>query len=83
MARGFQANEAEIVRTLIETKAVDFETIGRAFGQFGANATLTLDGEDVFCGTMRRFVKVYRLPDPRLSLEQLAELQQLRGEVAG
>ena len=77
----FSAAEQEIVKALIDTKAVDFEAIGRAFVEHGASATLNLSGEDFFCGTIRRFIRVYRLNDTVNVVEQLGELQQLRGEM--
>jgi hypothetical protein len=77
----FSANDQEIVKALIETKAVDFQAIGQAFAEHGARATLTLTGEDLFCATMRRFIRVHRLADTVNVLEQLGELQQLRGEM--
>ncbi len=56
--------EREIVKTLIDTKAVDFEAIGRSLAQFGPTAAFDLDYEPIFCGTMRYLVHVYRLPNP-------------------
>jgi hypothetical protein len=79
----FNANEQEIVKVLIETKAVDFQAIGNALAKHGASATLTFSGEDIFCGTMRRFVRVFRIRDQVAGLEQLAELQRLSGEIKG
>lgn len=82
MAR-FNANEQEIVKALIETKAVDFQSMGTAIAKFGAAAAVSLDYEDVFCGTMRRFIRVFRLRDDIASLEGLAELQKVSREVGG
>lgn len=73
----------ELVAHLIETKAVDFEAIGRALGQFGASAAVDWDGEDIFCGTMRRFVNVFRLADLGSELEQLADLRVAAAELRG
>jgi len=56
--------EREIVRTLTETKAVDFDAIGRVFAQFGPTAAFDLDYEPTFCGTMRFYVHLYRFPFP-------------------
>jgi len=56
--------EREIVKTLTETKAVDFEAIGRALAQFGPTAALEIDYEPVFCGTMRHYINLYRWPGP-------------------
>jgi hypothetical protein len=58
---GINQDEREIVTTLLESKAVDFEAIGNTLARVGPSAALTLDYEDVFCGTMRTFVHVYRL----------------------
>ena len=49
--------------------------------QFGPSAALTMDGDDVFCGTMRRFINVYRLPDPTTGLEQLSALRAASDEL--
>jgi hypothetical protein len=56
--------ERGIVQTLTETKAVDFDAIGRALAQFGPTAALDFDYEPVFCGTMRYYVHVFQVPFP-------------------
>jgi hypothetical protein len=56
------AKEREIAAILTETKAVDFEAIGRAFAQIGPSAFSEVDYEPVFCGTMRYYIHLYRLP---------------------
>ena len=60
------AREREVVETLTETKAVNFEAIGRALAQFGPSAALDLDYEPIFCGTMRYYIHVYRVDTPGL-----------------
>jgi hypothetical protein len=62
--------EREVVKTLTETKAVDFDAIGRALAQFGPTAALDFDYEPVFCGTMRYFVHVYRAFTPTLPVAE-------------
>ena len=71
--------DREIVETLLETGAVNFEAIGTAIAKFGPSIVLNSDGEDNFCWTMRLFIRLYRLPGPFTRLE---ELGALRGEVA-
>jgi len=56
--------EREIVTALIETKAVDFEAIGKVLAKFGPTMALDMDFEDGFCGTMRYFTRVYTGPFP-------------------
>jgi hypothetical protein len=74
--------EREVVSTLIDTKAVDFEALGRAVAKFGPAASLIVDGEDWFCGTMKWFIRFYRLPDPIGPIVRMADLAQLR-EIIG
>ena len=62
----FNAREREVVETLTETKAIDFEAIGKALAQFGPTAALDLDYEPIFCGTMRYYVHLYRAFTPGL-----------------
>jgi hypothetical protein len=83
MRRGFTEAERRIVTALIDTKAVNFEALGAALAQYGADATFQLDGEDWFCGTMRRFIRVYRLADSVLPLEALADLRAMNTEIQG
>jgi hypothetical protein len=56
--------EREIIKTLVDTKAVDFDAIGRSLAQYGPTAAFDLDYEPVYCGTMRYWVHVLRLPTP-------------------
>jgi len=54
--------EREIVETLVETKAVNFEAIGQALAKYGPTMALELDYEEGFCGTLRFYVWSYRRP---------------------
>lgn len=77
---GLSGREREIVSTLIETKAVDFEAIGKVLATYGPTMALDMDYEDGFCGTLRTFVRLYR-PWTQPSVEQLGEAvaQELQG----
>jgi hypothetical protein len=61
---GLSGREREIVTALVETKAVDFEAIGKVLAKFGPTMALDMDYEDGFCGTMRYFTRVYTGPFP-------------------
>lgn len=71
--------DRQIVQTLLDTKAVDFEAIGAAVAKFGPTVALEGDGDDNFCWTMRYFVRLFVLPGP---LTRMDDLGALRGEVA-
>ncbi len=57
---GLGGREREIVSTLVETKAVDFEAIGKVLAEFGPAMALDMDYENGFCGTMRGFARLHR-----------------------
>ena len=51
-----------VVQRLLESKAVDFTAIGKVIGEVGPSLALSdFDGVDGFCGTMRYFIRVFRL----------------------
>ncbi|HWD08013.1 MAG TPA: hypothetical protein VHA57_02855 [Actinomycetota bacterium] len=59
---GLTGRDREIVETLVATKAVDFEAIGRAIAKYGPTMALEIDYEEGFCGTMRHYVWTYLRP---------------------
>jgi hypothetical protein len=71
--------QSEIVKTLIDTKAVDFERIGEVVARFGGLASVAMDDGDVFCGTGRHFIRLISIADPGAILKDVAELAALRG----
>jgi hypothetical protein len=56
--------ERDIVKVLTETKAVDFDAIGKAIAKFGPTAALDFDYEPMICGTIRFYIHLYRFPGP-------------------
>jgi hypothetical protein len=56
--------ERAVVKMLTDTKAVDFEAIGKAIAKFGPTAALDFDYEPAICGTMRFYIHLYRFPGP-------------------
>ncbi len=74
--------EREIVSTLLESRAVNFEAVASALAKYGPSAVLNLDYEDVFCGTMRGFVHVYRIGGAH-GQTVLENVAALRSEIAG
>lgn len=76
---GLSGREREIVSTLVDSKAVDFEAIGKTLATYGPTMALDMDYEDGFCGTLRYFVRVYR---PWVTGQQPG-VEQLGGAVGG
>ena len=78
-ARELGAVDREIVSTLIETKAIDFQALGHAIGTLGPKSVLMDDdGWIRFCGSDLR---IFRWPRPRLDLEDVVILRELAGDL--
>jgi hypothetical protein len=73
--------DREIVNTLLDTKAVDFQALGQAIAAFGPRSVLMDDdGWIRFCGNDLR---IFRWPRPRLGLEELVVLRELARDIPG
>jgi len=72
----------QIVRQLLESKAVDFNAIGKVVAEVGPSLSLAEEPGDFFCGTNRIFIHIYRVFNPGNPVENLGELavnaQELR-----
>jgi hypothetical protein len=60
-------NHQEIVKKILDSKAVDFAAIGKAVAEIGPSLSMAEEPWEGFCGTMRHFVRLYVInpfPDP-------------------
>jgi hypothetical protein len=57
-------NHQEIVKKILDSKAVDFAAIGKTVAEIGPSLSLMDEPWEGFCGTMRYFVHLYRQPYP-------------------
>lgn len=71
----------EIVKGLLASKAVDFAAIGKAVAELGPSRAVLDEPWEEFCGTMKFFIRVYRLNFPSNPLENLGQLGNLAGEL--
>ncbi len=79
-----RVNHQEIVGHLLETKAVDFEAIGKAFASAGPQLSLADEPWESFCGTMRLFIRLYVIgPWPGPIIEDLGQLKEQLGGLRG
>jgi len=80
-------NHQEIVKAVLESKAVDFVALGKVVTQLGPTLSLADEPWEDFCGTMRGFIRVYRLNPqigfPSNSLADLGQLREVSGELRG
>jgi hypothetical protein len=65
--------DREIVSTLIETGAIDFEAIGQTIAKVGPRSVMIDDGWERFCGSD---LSIYRWPR-RFGLEELGALRDI------
>ncbi len=76
--------DREIVQELLDSGAVNFQAIGATVAKYGPSIALDGWGDDWFCGTMRMFIRVYRLPGPIGPLGDIAALRaQIGPELRG
>jgi hypothetical protein len=54
-----RVDHREVVSQLLEAQTVDFGAIGKAFAEIGPGLSLADDPWEVFCGTMRWFIRVF------------------------
>lgn len=80
---GTRVNHQEIVKQLLDTKAVDFEAVGKAVSKLGPGLSMADDPWDVFCWTMRTFVRFYIINQRGPVLEDLAGLRDAGGKIGG
>ena len=73
----------EIVKRLLESKAVDFEAVGRMIGELGPSLASSYEPWEGFCGTMRNYIRVYRLSGPGVEgpVEELGQLAASTAEL--
>ena len=73
----------EIVKSILSSKAVDFDAIGQVVSQMGPSLAVMEEPGDAFCGTMRHFVRLYWLTGINSPLENPAALGNVAGELRG
>ena len=69
----------QLVKKLLDTKAVDFSAIGKVVAELGPSLSLAEEPGDFFCGTNRIFVHVYRVFNPGTPVENLGTLNANAG----
>lgn len=78
-----RVNHQEIVKKMLETKAIDFNAIGKTVAELGPAVSMLDEPWDVFCGTMRTFLRLYILNPGNFGggVENLGGLRDIAGEL--
>jgi hypothetical protein len=76
------ATHREMVKKLLDSKAVDFAAIGKVLAEVGPSLAAADDFEgDGFCGTNRFFIRVFRIFSPGTPVENLGELKAIASDL--
>lgn len=59
-----RVNHQEIVKKVLDSKAVDFAAIGKALAELGPAISLADEPWEGFCGTMRGFIRILIVRGP-------------------
>jgi hypothetical protein len=80
-----RVNHQDVVKRLIDAKAVDFGAIGKAVAELGPSLSLADEPWENFCGTMRHFIRLFIL-NPQGGgpvIEDLGGLRNAGGNIGG
>ena len=72
-------NSRDITKKLVASKLVDYGALGKMVTELGPQLALLDDPWENFCGTMRYFIRVYRLPPIGSRVPELDHLDRLMG----
>jgi hypothetical protein len=64
----------QIVKKLLDAKAVDFAAVGKIVAEVGPSLSLADEPGDWFCGTNRIFFHIFKVPGPRGPVDNLPDL---------
>jgi len=59
-----RVNHQEVVKKLLDSKAVDFGAIGKAFTELAPAMSMADEPWEGFCGTMRVFIRIFIIRGP-------------------
>ncbi len=69
----------DIAKFVLDTKVIDYDALGNTVAKLGPELAMLDDPWENFCGTMRYYIRIFRLPpvDPRIP--ELDRLERLEG----
>ena len=76
-----RVNHQEIVKRLLDAKTVDFKAIGQVVGELGPALSLADEPWEVFCGTMRGFIRLLIVNPSGGNVENLGGLRGATGDL--
>ena len=77
-------SQSDISKTVIKANVVNYEALGKMVTELGPQLATMDDPWENFCGTMRYFIRIFRMPPigPRIpELERLERLENFDREL--
>lgn len=71
-------NSKDIAKYVLDSKVVNFDTLGKTVAKLGPELALLDDPWENFCGTMKYFIRIFRMPPIGPNITELENLDQLR-----
>lgn len=72
-------NSNEIKRQILDAQVVNFDALGKTIAKLGPSSIFWDDPWETFCGTMRYFIRIFRLPPIGPRIPELERLEKLEG----
>ena len=70
-------DRSDIVKTVMEANVVNFDALGEMVAKLGPQLTMMDDPWENFCGTMRCYIRIFRMPPIGPRIPELDRLEKL------
>lgn len=72
-------DQNDIKKSVIDSKVVNYDALGKIVSKLGPQLAFHDDPWENFCGTMRYFIRIFRLPPVGPRVPDLERLERLEG----
>lgn len=67
----------EVTKSILDAKIINYEALGKTISTLGPSLALRDDPWETFCGTMKFYIRIFRLPPVGPRVEELERLERL------
>ena len=72
-------NVKDITKRVMEAKVINYDALGKTVAELGPELALLDDPWENFCGTMRYYIRIFRLPPIGPRIPEMDRLERLEG----
>ncbi len=69
----------DVAKRVMKAEVINYEALGKTVAQLGPELALMDDPWENFCGTMRYYIRIFRLPPIGPGIPELDRLERLEG----